>query len=51
MINDKIAMCILDNNCTKEELAETADELLKFVGVEASFVIGELKNKHIGRKY
>ena len=48
MINDKIAMCILNNNCTKEELAETADELLKFVDVEASFVIGELKNKHIG---
>lgn len=48
MIKNKIAMCILNNSCTKEELAEIADELLKFVGVEASFVIGELKNNNIG---
>lgn len=48
MINGKIAMCILNNKCKKEELAEIADELLKFVNVEASFVIGELDNKNIG---
>ena len=48
MIKNKIAMCILNNISTKEELAEIADELLKFVGVEASFVIGELKNNNIG---
>lgn len=48
MINGKIAMCILNNLCQKEELAEIADELLKFVNVEASFVIGELKNGNIG---
>lgn len=48
MINGKIAMCILNNICKKEELAEIADELLKFVNVEASFVIGELENSKIG---
>lgn len=48
LINGKIAMCILYNYCEKEELAEIADELLKFVDVEASFVIGELKNGNIG---
>ena len=48
MINGKIAMCILNNICKKEELAEIADELLKFVDVEASFVIGELDNNNIG---
>ena len=48
MINGKIAMCILNNICKKEELAEIADELLKFVNVEASFVIGELDNGNIG---
>lgn len=48
MINKNIAMCILNSVCDKEELAEIADELLKFVNVEASFVIGELKNKNVG---
>lgn len=48
MINGKIAMCILNNLSKKEELAEIADELLKFVNVEASFVIGELNNGNIG---
>ncbi|MBQ9318321.1 MAG: DHH family phosphoesterase [Bacilli bacterium] len=48
MINGNIAMCILNNVCMKEELAEIADELLKFVSVEASFVIGELRNGNIG---
>lgn len=48
MINGRIAMCILNDICKKEELAEIADELLKFVNVEASFVIGELSNGNIG---
>ena len=48
MINGKIAMCILNDLCNKEEIAEIADELLKFVNVEASFVIGELTNGNIG---
>ena len=48
MINGKIAMCILNKITNREELAEIADELLKFVNVEASFVIGELENYNIG---
>jgi len=48
MINGRIAMCILNDICEKEELAEIADELLKFVNVEASFVIGELENGNVG---
>lgn len=47
MINGQIAMCILPNLCNKEDLAEIADELLKFVSVEASFVIGEISNGNI----
>ena len=48
MINGRIAMCILHNICDKEDLAEIADELLKFVNVEASFALGELDNGNIG---
>ena len=48
MINGKIAMCILNDKCTNILLAEIADELLKFVNVEASFVIGTLDNNNIG---
>ena len=48
MINGKIAMCILNDISKKEELAEIAEELLKFVNVEASFVIGQLENGKIG---
>lgn len=48
MVNGRIAMCILNDICEKEELAEIADELLKFVNVEASFVIGELENGNVG---
>lgn len=48
MVNGHIAMCILHNICEKEDLAEIADELLKFVNVEASFAIGELYNGNIG---
>lgn len=48
MVNDCIAICILDSVCDKEEIAEIADELLKFVNVEVSFVIGKLENKNIG---
>lgn len=47
MINGRIAMCILPNMCNKEDLAEIADELLKFVDVEASFAIGEITNGNI----
>ena len=39
-INNNIAMCILTDNVDQSELALIADELLKFVDVEASFAIG-----------
>lgn len=48
MINGRIAMCILHTLCKKEELAEIAEELLKFVNVEASFVIGYIDNGNVG---
>lgn len=48
MINDNMAMCIFSNKCKKERLAEVADEMLKFVDVEASFAIGKLDSKTIG---
>lgn len=48
MINDNTAMCIFTNKCKKERLAEVADELLKFVDVEVSFVIGKLDYRTIG---
>lgn len=47
MINGNVAMCILPGKVTKEELAETADELLKFVDVEASFAIGKFNYKTV----
>lgn len=44
-----VAMCILPTSTsTKEELAEIAEELLKFEYVEVSFVIGQLENSLIG---
>lgn len=48
MINDNIAMCIINKLTTSKELAETAEELLTFEDVEASFVIGKLENDLVG---
>lgn len=48
MINENIAMCLFSNKCKKERLAEVADEMLKFVDVEASFAIGKLDSKTVG---
>jgi len=48
MVNSEVAMCILPSICTKEQLAEAADELLKFVDVTASFSIGKLTQRQIG---
>ena len=48
MITENIAMCIFSNKCKKERLAEVADEMLKFVDVEASFAIGKLDYKTVG---
>lgn len=49
MLNENIAMCILDsNNYTPKDLALISEELLQFDNVEASFTIGRLSDKIIG---
>ena len=48
MATDKVAMCVINKEITTKELAETAEELLNFEDVEASFVIGKLDNNLIG---
>ena len=44
MITNNIAMCVINKIITTKELAETAEELLNFEDVEASFVIGKLED-------
>ena len=49
MINEKVALCIFDNEKSKkEEIAQTAASLLQFDNVEVGFAIGKLKNGNIG---
>ena len=48
MINENIAMCVINKLVTTKELAETAEELLNFEDVDASFVIGKLEEDLIG---
>jgi len=49
IINKNIAICMLSaTSSTKEELAEIAEELLKFEYVEASFAIGQLVDECVG---
>ena len=48
MINDNMAMCIINKSCTSIELATLAEELLNFEGVEASFTIGKLDEETVG---
>ena len=49
MVNQNMAMCILDNNeYSPKDLATIAEELLQFENVEASFTIGNLSDKVIG---
>jgi len=48
MITDNIAMCIINHQCSNVELAEVAEELLTFEDVEASFVVGKLKENLVG---
>ncbi len=44
-----IGMCVLPvTDCSKEELAEIAEELLNFEDVEASFAIGQFSDNTIG---
>lgn len=48
MATDNVAMCVINKEITTKELAETAEELLNFEDVEASFVIGKLNDNLIG---
>ena len=48
MVTDNIAMCVINKIATSKELAETAEELLNFEDVEASFVLGKLEEGFIG---
>ena len=49
ILGKNIAICPLTvPTTTKEELAEIAEELLKFEYVEASFAIGQLKGNEVG---
>ncbi len=48
MVNDEIAMCIINKEVTNIDLAEVAEELLTFEDVKASYVIGKLEHGIIG---
>lgn len=49
MINDNMALCTLnDEIAQKKDLAQIAEELLQFDGVEAAFAIGKLEKNQIG---
>ena len=48
MIKDNIAMCIINETVKSLDLASTAEELLTFEEIEASFVIGRLEDGKIG---
>ena len=48
MIKNNIAMCIVTGIIDSKELAETAEELLTFEDVKASYVIGKTQENVIG---
>ena len=48
MVNEDIAMCIINKIIESKELAEIAEELLTFEDVKASFVVGKLEEKVVG---
>ena len=48
MINSNTAMCIVNQVIDSKDLAETAEELLTFEDVKASYVIGKLDDNIIG---
>ena len=48
MINENMAMCIINKECSSMDLATLAEELLNFEDVEASFTIGKLDEKTVG---
>jgi len=49
MINDNMSLCVADDNIyTSQDLASIALKLLQFEDVEASFVIGRIKENTVG---
>ena len=49
MVSENISLCIADNKeYANQDLAIVAEKLLQFENVEASFVIGKLKDERIG---
>lgn len=49
MINDNMALCVAEDKLyANQDLASVAEKLLQFENVEASFVIGKLKDEKIG---
>lgn len=48
MINDNMAMCVINKLTESKILAEIAEEMLNFEDVKATFAIGKLDNNTIG---
>lgn len=48
MVSENIAMCIISGKTNSLELAQTAEELLNFEDIMASYVIGKLEDGRIG---
>lgn len=49
MINNEMSICVADEGIySNQDLASVAEKLLQFENVEASFVIGKLKDERIG---
>jgi len=48
MINDTMAMCVINKIIESKTLAEVAEEMLNFEDVKASFALGKLGNETIG---
>lgn len=48
MINDNMAMCVINKIIDSKTLAEVAEEMLNFEDVKATFTLGKLDNETIG---
>ena len=48
MINDNMAMCVINKVIDSKTLAEVAEEMLNFEDVKATFTLGKLDNDTVG---
>ena len=48
MINDNMAMCVINKVIDSKTLAEVAEEMLNFEDIKATFALGKLDNETIG---